>query len=297
MNVLTKVADQISALHIIRHYVNNTENGTNPNEDMWRVAEGNLRLWNGYDASTMWPQLGKSILVGAENEFAINLQGMGDHTGGYHGNEKVAEEGDYTKFVVDGEAYTYDELVEMGGPIECKSFYYEQVSTLYASAQYDSSHPKIGKHYKKTVFDHGFKTTNYVVFDFSALETDTIKLLNAYSGLLCIHKDVADTIVSDIGKEYETTHPSTTAVLASNINKYSRRVAMRNGKLSCQIDSHVLKSSINGVTDDNINNIEIYDRVNDAKYYAQLPVYQVDVTSGDYIATECEVQFYYNNME
>lgn len=288
--VRTNINGNIYASFGISRQLNNDDSGgTNPYEDMWRLTTGYTYRYD----DGVFTSLNTQLLVGAENEFAINIQGMGDFTGGYHGNEKIVEEGDYVKFFVDGKAYTFSELAALG-TFSCSKFWYEEVTTLFASYSYNTNHLKIGKHFKRTEFvDGGYKTTNYVSFDLSALSIESINLITAFTGLVCVHKNVSSIITSDVGVEYTATHPSTTVVLASNVDKYSRRLEMRNGNVSCNLDSKLLKSNIDDFTADMNPNVQIYDRQNDAKYYSYVVNGSKAISTGKYIATECEVKFSY----
>ena len=288
--VRTNICGNIYASFSIARQLNNDDSGgINPYEDVWRLTTGYAFR---YDDGN-FTYLNIKLLVGAENEFAINLQGMGDFIGGYHGNEKIVEEGDYVKFFVDGKAYTFSELAALG-TFSCNKFWYEEVTTLFASYSYNVNHLKIGKHFKRTeLVDGGYKTTNYVSFDLSALSVDSINLITAFTGLVCVHKDASSIITSDVGVEYTASHPSTSVVLASNVDKYSRRLEMRNGNVSCNLDSKLLKSNIDGFDADMNPNVHIYDRQNDAKYYSYLVNGTKAISTGKYIATECEVKFLY----
>lgn len=297
VDFITKINGVNAGVFKVKHFENDLddESQTNPNEDMWRLETGTLYY---YGIDRLYHSLNKGLLTGAENEFAINIQNKagqdfvaGDFIGGYHGNERIAEEGDYVKFFVDGKAYTFAELVEAGRMV-CTSAWYEEVTTLYDRKVGD--HRKIGKHYKKTIFGNGgYKTTNYVAFDFSALTDETVNIVTAFVGLVCVHKDCASIVTNDIGTELTATHPSPSTSIASHFNKYSRRVFTRNGNLSCQLDSKILRSNIDGFTDSANPSIEIYDRANDIKYYSYLPTNYTPVNTGKYVATECEVKFNY----
>ena len=43
--------------------------------------------------------------------------------------------------------------------------------------------------------------------------------LNTYSGLVCVHKDIADYVVDNTGKVFTATHPSTAHVISGISNK------------------------------------------------------------------------------
>ena len=289
IDVYTRINDKdVYAKFEIVHTINDTDN-TGQN--------GYCNLWGLYNSGSLAKREGDnyedipntSLLVGAENEFTVKFEGMGDFTGGYHGDERIdIEEDDYVEFIVDGKSYSISEIVAKGN-IECDTFSYRQRSTLYASYVYNENHIKLGKHFKETSFDKGYTTRNLLKLDLSLLGIATLKAEIVFTGLVCPHKNIAHIITGDDGQKYTATNPSISVPLVDRINTYSRRVEMENGDYSCCIDSKVINTSVEEWKNSPIN-VQIMDRENDSKYYSYLQS-GIDMVDGDYLATECAVSF------
>ena len=286
VNVYIPVKSNLYSRFTISHVIDHSDAEY---VDYWRIAQSALFTYDGESFTAT----GKIPLIGAENEMAINFQGMGDHTGGWHGDERIdLENGCYCVFIVDGQEYTISELVSLGN-ITCDSFGYREVSQLYASYSYNVNHLPIAKHTKITSFGNsGFKTKNYVGVDLTSIGIDTIKILNAYTGLFCIGKDFASVAVSDIGTEYTASHPTSTTILAEEMNKYDLSAKTYNDNYSCEIDSKLINSSIESYKNAPVN-VDIWDRRQDLKYYSFLP--EATVETGDYFATESTIKWNTNN--
>lgn len=285
--VFMRINNNIYARLDIKHSVNHTDNdGQN----------GYCDLWGLYGGGGMYEKIGDSLnpidsklLVGAENEFTIAFAGMGDFTGGFHGDERIdIEEDDFVEFVVNGKTYSLSEIISKGN-IMCDTFSYRQRSTLYASYVYNENHIKIGKHFKETSFNKGYVTRNFIKLDLSLLGIESLNVTTAFTGLVCPHKNIAHIIHGDNGDEYIATNPTTSVSLVDNINTYSRRVYMENGDYSCCIDSKVIDTSIEDWRKPSIR-VQIMDRKDDSKYYSYLKG-GVEMKNEDFLATECEVSF------
>jgi len=275
-----------------------SESARNPNTDYWRInSYGGLYTY----ADGTFTSLSTSIIVAAENEFAIAFAGMntysgsGDFTGGYHGNERIDLNDDcYVSFIVNGVEYTISELVAIG-EIDCDTFAYRELSELYTSYNYLSlqTHTAFAKHLKLTTFgNNGYKTRNYVKLDLSNLDATSLTINTAFTGLVCIHKNFANKIVGDDGTIYTGTNPSTTTTLASVLDYYTREMRASNGNYSCFLDSSLLGTDISGFASPAID-VRVMDRANDNKYYSYLPSY-ASMADGEFFATECEVHWFVN---
>jgi hypothetical protein len=277
----------------IKHSVNHSDNdGQNGYCDLWGLFNrGGIYLREG----NLYTNTGKQLLINSENEFTIQFAGMEDFTGGYHGDERIdLVSGDYVEFLVDGKVYTIAELVALG-EVYCSSFSYRQHSTMYASYVYDTAHKKLGNHFKETFFvNNGYVTRNYMKLDLTALNVSELKTITAFTGLVCAYKDVANVVVADDGKQYVGVNPSTSTPLVDYMNKFSRRVSMHNGDYSCVTDSKLLDTSVESWKA-SAPRVVIVDRQYDEKYYSYLPMNTM-MADGDYLATECSVEFNVHNL-
>ena len=272
----------------IKHSVNHTDNdGQNGYCDLWGLfSNGGMYVRDNGGFSAI---ANTKLLVASENESTIQFKGMEDFTGGYHGDERIdlsAE--DYVEFVVDGKSYSIADLVQLGN-VGCSSFFYRQKSTLYASYVYNPSHLKLGKHFKETHFDKGYTTRNFVKLDLSALGVNSLEVITAFTGLVCVHENMAKRIYGDDGSVYIATNPSVSVPLVNEINTYCRKVVMENGDYSCVVDSQLIGTSVSEWKDPKIN-VQIMDRADDSKYYSYLPS-NIVMKDGDFVATECAVRY------
>lgn len=272
----------------ITHYTDHTDEVYT---DYWRIGE--TSICTSEDGITFTPTVEK-LLIGSENEMAINFQGMGDFTGGWHGDERIDLSNNcYVTFIVNGEELTLNELLAKG-TIKCNNFSYREVSQLFASYSYNSNHLVLGEHTKITEFNEkGYKTINYVKTDLTELEVDTIRIITAFTGLTCIASYFANNVVSDIGEIYEASHPVTSQTLVNDLNKYSHKAKMFNNNYICYIDSRLIDTNIDEYKNQPIR-VEIVDRQQDLKYYGFLAA-NVDVSTDKYLATECSVEWAIND--
>lgn len=258
-----------------------------PYVDYWRINESYLCIRNDDDTFT---ETVNKLIIGAENEMALSFSGMGDFTGGYHGDERIdLDNGSYVVFIVDGEEYSIADLVALG-TIECNTFAYREVSQLFASYTYNTNHLLIANHTKITRFENkGFVTTNYVGIDLTDFDHDTIRIIQPFTGLFCIASAFASVAISDIGTEYTASHPVSTTTLAEEMNIYSLWAKTYKGSYSCEIDSKLLHTNIDEYKNPPID-VDMMDRQTDLKYYSYLPI-NTDVATGDYFATEARISF------
>ena len=231
--------------------------------------------------------LTQRLLVGAENEFAIQFY-QDDFTGGTHGDERIDLDNTcYVVFIVDGKEYSISELIALGN-IQCNSFSYRQRSVLYTRYEDTGTHDPIAYHMKDTEFvEGGYITRNNIEM------LQAMTALNTYSGLVCVHKDIADYVVDNTGKVFTATHPSSASVISGISNKVDMRIRMYKGNASCVLDSKVIGGN---VADFNTapSNITIWDRQSDTKYYAVLPT-NVSLLATSVFGFETNVRFDYRD--
>ena len=276
----------------IVHTVNHTDDtGQNAYCDLWGLYDDGDTVE--YDGTT-FTSLGKKLLIGAENEFAFQLQGMGDYTGGYHGDERIdmGNDGCYVEFIADGKVYSISGLVSKG-MFSCESFAYRQRSNLYASYAYDSGHKLLGTHDKITRFSNcGYTTRNYVKMDLTALGVSSINATTVFTGLVCPHKNYTDNaVIGDNGFIYTPTPdggPATSVELVHYNDATSREVFMSGDDGSVVINSKIVGSNIQAFANP-APNVLIMDRKNDNKYYSYLPTTNLSLQTGDFFMTECNV--------
>lgn len=251
-------------------------------KDYWRINDS--AICQSTDGGESFTPTAQKLLIGAENEMAINFQGMGDHTGGYHGDERIdIDSGCYVTFIVNGQEFNISDLINLG-KLQCDEFAYREKSILYASYQYNTNHLPIAHHTKITTFKGDcFETINYVGVDLTDLAVSDIRIITAYTGLFCIASAFANKAISDIGIEYTASHPTTTTILAENMNVYDREAKTYSNSYSCEMNSELISTNISDYKTAPID-VDIWDRQTDLKYYSFLPA--VTVTTGDYLATK-----------
>lgn len=255
--------------------------------DYWRINDSYLCT---SEDGISFERTGEKLLIGAENEMAVEFIGMGDYTGGWHGDERIdLDNNNYVTFIVDGIEYEIDDLVKLG-ELRCETFEYRILSRLYASYSYNSNHQSIAKHVKRTIFKGSkIETENYIEMDFSNTDIENLTMKTSFTGLFCVATPFALKCVSDVGKIYIGNHPETTVTLISKANKYSRKVKMFNGDKSCIMDSMLINTNITDLESKNVI-VDIMDRQQDLKYYSYLPS-NIEVKTGDYFATKSEIDF------
>ena len=232
--------------------------------------------------------LGKTLLVGSENEFTFRYSGTADFTGGYHGDERIDTNGCFANFYINGIQLSSTDL-QSEWKKECASFYMLQKSTLHETTPEGGSpvpgHPVIAYHYKKLTFGNsGYQCVNRVDFDLSNSNLESIQTTDLFTGLVCVSKDCAltayadDFVLRDISNGDNTGINITDAVLGK-VEFYS------DSDLSCVVDS-------NTATENNKNlTILLWDRENDSKYYryAQNRVFE----TGDTYMSDVSVSWRY----
>ena len=284
VSIYVHLVDNLWGRFDIGHENNHSDE---PYVDYWRINESYLCIRNDDQTFT---ETASKLVVGAENEMALSFSGMGDFTGGYHGDERIdLDSGCYVTFIVDGQEYSITDLVSLG-TIECDEFSYREASQLFASYSYNANHLPIAKHTKMTRFKNkGFVTTNYIGIDLTGFDHDTIRIIQPFTGLFCIASAFASVAVSDIGTEYTATHPVSTTTLAEEMNVYSLRAKTYKNNNSCEMDSKLLHTNIDAYKNPPID-VDMMDRQTDLKYYSYLPI-NTDVATGDYFATESMITF------
>lgn len=267
------------------------DHGNEVFRDEWRIsAEGNLyKLVAGN-----FVYQGKQLLIGAENEFTMAFTGMGDFTGGYHGDERIDTDPKcYVTFIADGKEYTFDEL-RAKGTFSCNSFGYRQKSALYTSYEYKKPHIKIAYHVKNTYFENGgYRTKNYIETDLAELAEPSLNAITVFTGVICVHKDCALNVVGNDGTVYTAVHPTQTVELVRSINKADRTVFMTNNGFSAYMDSKLVGTNIEQYKNPPIS-VQIMDRKDDCKYYSYLPA-NVSFVTGSFFETECWIKWEYGN--
>lgn len=232
--------------------------------NLWRIrTNGGLFRYN---ADGTFTNLNKDILIGSENEFAFAYQGASDHTGGYHGDERIDTEGCFAKFFIDGIEVTTEQMQEQF-IVECESFYMLQRSSLHetkpSGGSVNPNHPIIAYHIKKTEFcDNGFTCTNRLNIDLTNSTLDSITTISLYSGLICVNKNCATNTYLDDGIIRDTSAGDESGVNYSSGITGKVCFFNQNTGLSCVVDSYEisLENCLN-------KTIRIADRVGDTKYY------------------------------
>ena len=289
VDVYTKISGRVYAKLSIDHTVD-TSTGLQKYKDLWRLASnGDICVYDG----TTFTSIGVSLLVGAENEFAIRFSGFTDFTGGYHGYERIDTDAScYVVFVLDGKEYSITDLVNLG-TVKGGTFGYRQKSFCYTDDGY-TAHPNtyFAKHVKTTNFvDGGFITRNYFELDLTDLGVNTLTATDVFLGLVCVNKDCAEKVVGDDGTIYTTSHPSSSTPLVNNISKTSRLVKMFKNNVSCLLDTKLIGTSISAYSNPE-KRVMIMDRSADEKYYSYLPS-NIAWNNSDNMETECSVRWNY----
>lgn len=259
--------------------------------DEWRIsADG--KLYKMVSGNFVYQE--KQILIGAENEFTMAFKGMGDFTGGYHGDERIdIDPKCYVTFIADGKEYTFDEL-RAKGTFSCNTFSYRQKSALYTSSKYKKPHIKIAYHVKNTYFENGgYRTKNYIETDFIELNEPSLDAITVFTGLFCVHKDCALNVVGNDGTVYTAVHPNETVELVSSINKADRTVFMTNNGFSAYMDSKLVCTNVEQFKNPPIS-VQIMDRKDDCKYYSYLSN-NVNLITGSFFETESCIKWLYGN--
>lgn len=247
----------------IRHYDVQADN-----VDYWRLADSYLVSDNGDGTySTIF-----QVLLQNENEYAIKLKNGIDHTGGYHGDEKMT--GLY--FAIDGNIF---DIASLPASIICKSFSYFEKSEMYGDAIGDSD--AFANHYKQTSFERCFyKTTNRIEF------VKDMTLACVYGGLSCIHKSISDVFV---GQDcvLHTTNGNDTQYTIPSIKESPSVTFGSKQPAGCVCASRIL----GGISPEYLN-VVVWDRSSDTKYYNRT---SEDGTfqeaAGNSISSECVVTF------
>lgn len=258
-------------------------------DDMIYLKEWRLKTTGGvyqYNGGT-FTSLNKKLLYGNENEFAFKFQGKADFTGGVHGDERIdVSPNSFVKFFIDGVELTEGEL-QSDFTKECAEFYLLQCSTLHDTSidgeAVIEGHPIIGTHYKKTIIsDCGYKTTNKVIFDFTAVEEESRQIETWFSGLCCVANDCSQYVY---GEDYNiiTTDDSGTTHNLGNVLGSEVEMWSNTNKLRCIVKSRVITE------DDSKCTISIWDRNTDTKYYRYAP--KRVVKTNDVFKSEMEVRY------
>lgn len=258
-------------------------------DDMIYLKEWRLRTTGGvyeYNRGT-FTSLNKKLLYGNENELAFQFEGKADFTGGVHGDERIDISSDsFAKFFIDGVELTEEEL-QSDFTKKCAEFYLLQCSSLHDTTTDGESiiegHPIIGTHYKKTIIsDCGYKTTNKVIFDFTAVGEEQRKIKVWFAGLCCVANDCSQYVY---GEDYNiiTTDDSGTEHDLGNILGSEIEMWSNNNKLRCLVKSKVFTE------DDTKCTIMIWDRNTDTKYYRYAPTRVVK--TNDVFKSEMEVRY------
>ncbi|WP_158962333.1 hypothetical protein [Myroides fluvii] len=207
-------------------------------------------------------------LIGSENEFTMLQKGKSDHTGGYHGDEKLI----YRRFIANGVEIDYNQDIEL---TEIKSFFYDQLSNLHETSSSDNpdihieNHPIIAEHYKKTTFTNGgYVTKNSITYK------QAIEVIRIYTGLVCVSKNFATTGVNEYGAKQTIKDGTNGDKLRS---KNGNEITFSGDHGGCLVSSKVL--DISKPNNSGIQNEQLYrnscdnwvaDRLNDSKYYRVL---------------------------
>ena len=221
VNVYFKVSQNTYGMLTIWHMVTDEE-GQYKWRNLWGIySDGGLYSYDGIS----FTYLNKKLLIGAENEFAMRFEGMGDFTGGYHGYERIDKDAScYNVFLVDGQEQTFEQLAAKG-TFACNEFGYRQRSQMFTGFAYPTPKIRFADHVKTTIFKNGgFTSRNYIEFDLSVLGIENLLATTTFTGLVCVHEDCASKVVGDDGRIYNAAHPVSTVSLVDSINKASLKV-------------------------------------------------------------------------
>lgn len=269
-------------------------------QDLWKITGADLYTYNGTNMSAA----GINLLNPSESEFAYQRQGAWDHTGGYHGNEKIIT----ADFFIDSIRIT--DLTVGFSLIPCKDFVYIQKSNMLRTAATSSetiADSVENEHGKKTWFKAGgYKTNNVLQWKEAGLT-----ILKAYPGIVTVGLPVSAKFrIGSLNPEITATHASSAGVqYRGNVGDREVLYYHPDNSIGAKISSEIkrvlsgptwgTKDGVNMIISYSNNNTLAYDmacmqRVWDnnayAKYYREL---EGKVTTLDELwELECEVDFF-----
>lgn len=242
-----------------------------------------------------------SIMDGGENEWACKMkyfEAIGGFVGGVHGGERIDLDTTncFVKFFADGKLLDItDETNDF--TIECETFEYIQKAALYivkdsSTGQVVSGHPLYGYHSKITKLEKcGYNVNNRVeIIENNAIPYESIFSLEYFSGLSCI------------GKGASTSAFLPTSVLVPQLNGDNSTFSATNTKESKIIfwndENDIIVEAesklLQGIEDDAITNLNVYDRSADSKYYRYVlynSITAVDLSKVSPIVSFTDVKF------
>lgn len=240
-------------------------------QNYWRIYQA---LFYKFTDGIMQPT-GKTALGIGESEFVLKTNSTKvDFTGGYHGDEIVAD----VKFLADGVLIPPSANIALKA---CEQFEYIEKSIMHETADVNgfiAGHPKIADHIKHTVFKNaGYKTRNLCTWNYSGL------LTIIYHGISCIHKDVATTVFSD--------DTYTDQAMTGSTNNYFNAVGARLYKGRNETNGLAVEATAYQVIPsekDALSEFFVHDRSTDSKYYRKTPASTVSVGEKHESYFECK---------
>lgn len=272
-------------------------------QDLYKITGADLYTYNGSNMSAP----GINLLNPSESEFAYSRQGAWDHTGGYHGNEKIVSVDFFTDSIKVADLTTGFTL------LPCKDFWFIQKSNMLRTPP--SSGETIAdfvenEHGKKTWFKAGGYRTNNVL----QWKEAGLTILKAYPGIVTVGLPVSAKFrIGNLGPEITTTHASQTgAQYRGNVGDREVLYYHPDNKIGVTVSSEIkralsgptwgIKDGVNMIISYATNNTLIYDmacmqriwdNINYAKYYREL---EGKVTTLDELwEFECQVTFFKQN--
>lgn len=255
------------------------------NENQWRITEGNIVK---FDGQKMHPV--QQLLNGGENEFVwrSSRPGVGDFTGGYHGDERIdVDQKSKVTF------YANNVAINMGTNIKltpCNSFYYHQFSTMHqtGTGAADSSKPGFTAipgnpvdsfHEKKTSFEkNGFVTYNKITW------VAATPINKCFFGIFSINKDITAE-----GKNENDQKVIFNENGGNKLTTNKQKIWMKNEVkgISVACDAKIIKLPFTPIL-----NTFIWDNQNYHKYYSEIKA--TTTNPGDVWETEASISFSYN---
>lgn len=279
---------------LVKHYKNDSDTVY---QDVWSCRES--KLYDYIDNSVVF---NKDLMnAQGESEFTMLVSGKADHTGGYHGDERL--DGDskcYVKFFVDGREITAADM-EDEFSIECNEFSYVEYTTLHetsaTSGEYVAGHPIIAYHLKKVTFkDCKNNVENYIKF------TTQQSLSRFYSSIACVSKNTATKAVMDgnvdeyNGNTLVASHGTLVQLVGTRHyfrceNPTSKNLIMFNTDNNLKVNLYA--TMLQGISDADMTISQIWDRDggdNDSKWYRNNGS-TVTIQSGTIVANHQIIEF------
>ena len=259
---------------------------------LWRITDGYCYKYIDQILTRQY-----RLLINGENEWACKMkkfEAFDGTIGGYHGGERIDIDTTncFALFFADGKCLSIDANTE-DFVLECKEFRYIQKASLHIVTDKQagtvvSGHPIYGYHIKDNLFaELGFELENTVdIIDDVTIPYESIVSTAFYSSLVCICKDVAEKAIIPDGIKIES-FPGGDVQFASDNTLAHKITYWNNSNNVCANVSGFVKQ---GLTEDDITDLYVRDRLTDAKYYRVVKS-EKDLTAIKKIRTQTVVKF------